>query len=553
MAKFYHFMPNEEIETIVENNSDKDFKHKQKSNKSNEKSSSKPITDKKKRREEKVRKRLENETFDSHIKSYSVRKAPLYNNTVKLEAPDGELLSICDKSKAEWYVRRGLGKLIEDTDSCFRVRLNFEPAGRPNSNSEKYYTTEKNNECVVCESTKSLIRKNVVPREYRKHFPTVMKCHVSHDIVLLCLKCHARSNEIDYLKRAELADEFQAPIGNSQRITANLEDRSRKAARSAGNALLRNYDQIPVERRKQLEKVLLDYFGGEEFDMSMVKKGSDLPVTVPRDDGEDDEFLQHGNKVVSTLAERDGINSLKDFEVAWRKHFLDQMKPKFMPEGWDLYHNHERIEEKTQRELDRAQAEIDEVIEYVKIEDFPIVYQIPDGPGLSIHRGNLVDIEADALVISTNETMSHRGGISGAVMRRGGIEYEESLGPIRKETRLRRSTCAYVPGVGKLKCKYVFLTCPSRRDRPTNPDKLDQVYRNVMSKASELGVKTIAFCAIGTGGKGLNQHDAAKCAVETVLECGKSFDKVCFNVFTDISEHAYKNKLSDLTAETRTD
>ena len=46
------------------------------------KNSSKPITDKKKQREEKVRKRLENETFDSHIKSYSVRKAPLYNKKV---------------------------------------------------------------------------------------------------------------------------------------------------------------------------------------------------------------------------------------------------------------------------------------------------------------------------------------------------------------------------------------------------------------------------------------------------------------------------------------
>ena len=41
--------------------------------------------------------------------------------------------------------------------------------------------------------------------------------------------------------------------------------------------------------------------------------------------------------------------------------------------------------------------------------------------------------------------------------------------------------------------------------------------------------------------------------METVLECGKSFDKVRFNVFTDISEHAYKNKLSNLTAETKTD
>jgi len=39
-------------------------------------------------------------------------------------------LSICDKTKAEWYVKRGLGKLIEDTPKCYRVRLKFEPSGR---------------------------------------------------------------------------------------------------------------------------------------------------------------------------------------------------------------------------------------------------------------------------------------------------------------------------------------------------------------------------------------------------------------------------------------
>ena len=68
-------------------------------------------------------------------------------------------------------------------------------------------------------------------------------------------------------------------------------------------------------------------------------------------------------------------------------------------------------------------------------------------------------------------------------------------------------------------------------------------------KAIELEAKTIAFCAIGTGGKGLNQHEAAQCAVDTVLKYGKSFDKVCFNVFTDISEHAYRNRLSNLSLE----
>lgn len=52
------------------------------------------------------------------------------SSQVKLEAPDGELLSITDKKKAEWYVKRGLGILIEDSEDAYIVRLKFEPQGR---------------------------------------------------------------------------------------------------------------------------------------------------------------------------------------------------------------------------------------------------------------------------------------------------------------------------------------------------------------------------------------------------------------------------------------
>ena len=37
------------------------------------------------------------------------RRAPLYQNCV-IEAPDGEMLSTCDKRKAQWYLCRNLGK-----------------------------------------------------------------------------------------------------------------------------------------------------------------------------------------------------------------------------------------------------------------------------------------------------------------------------------------------------------------------------------------------------------------------------------------------------------
>ena len=54
---------------------------------------------------------------------------------------------------------------------------------------------------------------------------------------------------------------------------------------------------------------------------------------------------------------------MKEFEVSWRKHFLEVMKPEYMPDGWDIYHNHERIEVRTAREAKRAQEAADEKLE----------------------------------------------------------------------------------------------------------------------------------------------------------------------------------------------
>ena len=48
------------------------------------------------------------------------------------------------------------------------VQLLFEPSGRP-SDAHNYYLNEKDNVCVVCGADRSYIRKNIIPREYRKY------------------------------------------------------------------------------------------------------------------------------------------------------------------------------------------------------------------------------------------------------------------------------------------------------------------------------------------------------------------------------------------------
>ena len=71
------------------------------------------------------------------------------------------------------YVAKGRGELL--CSDPMTVRLNFEPSGRPSSEYDQYYLLDKSNNCVVCGNDESYLRKNIVPHEYRKHFPTFLK------------------------------------------------------------------------------------------------------------------------------------------------------------------------------------------------------------------------------------------------------------------------------------------------------------------------------------------------------------------------------------------
>lgn len=267
------------------------------------------------------------------MKSYSTRQQPLYDNC-RLQAPDGQLLSTCDRKKAVWYMEKNLAELI--SDNPFTVRLFFEPSGRPD-NDRDYYLYEKANQCVVCGATESFVRKNIIPHEYRKHFALAMKDHTSHDILLLCLPCHQQSNYYDCLFRRQLADEYHAPQGSVQAIRL-YEDPKRRAVRSAGRALEKAGNKIPAERRAELEKVVLDFFEEDEIHEDLIKRASSLETRV-----ENEAYIPHGEKVVKLIYKEKGSKGLLDFERRWREHFLQTMKPAHLPTLWSIDHNHEKV------------------------------------------------------------------------------------------------------------------------------------------------------------------------------------------------------------------
>lgn len=266
---------------------------------------------------------------------YSARKSPLYDNCF-LQAPDGQPLCTCDKKKAKWYLDKGIGELI--SENPFIVRLLFEPSGRPDSQQD-YYLTAKENLCVVCGKADSYIRKNIVPHEYRRHFPTEMKDHNSHDILLLCTSCHAASNVHDGFLKQTLAEEFSAPQGCEEGVRL-LEDSDRRKVRSAARALLSARDGLPESRRAELEEMIKNYLNmnhDETLTLDTLNQAASLETRIFNES-----YIPHGLKVVRAHAER-GLKGLMELERCWRQHFLTSMRPKHLPPLWSVDHNHSKF------------------------------------------------------------------------------------------------------------------------------------------------------------------------------------------------------------------
>uniref|UniRef100_A0A8D0G736 Exonuclease 3'-5' domain-containing protein 2 n=1 Tax=Sphenodon punctatus TaxID=8508 RepID=A0A8D0G736_SPHPU len=262
---------------------------------------------------------------------YSARKSPLYDNCF-LHAPDGQPLCTCDRKKAQWYLDKGIAELV--TTDPFVVKLQFEPSGRPESQVD-YYLTVKENLCVVCGRRESYIRKNIVPHEYRRHFPIQMKDHNSHDVLLLCTSCHNISSYYDSHLKQQLAEEYGAPIGCEEGVRL-LEDPIRRQIRSGARALL-NADSLPEARREELLQGIKDFFETDMVTLDMLQEAAGLETRICNES-----YMPHGLKVVQGFA-KGGLWSLMQLERRWRQHFLDTMQPKHLPKRWSVNHNHEKL------------------------------------------------------------------------------------------------------------------------------------------------------------------------------------------------------------------
>ena len=160
-----------------------------------------------------------------------------------------------------------------------------------------------------------------------------------------------------------------------------------------------------------------------------------------------------------------------------------------------------------------------------------------------LEKGDICQQETEAIVNAANNELLHGGGVAGAIVKAGGnIIQEES----NKIAPILLGEAAVTSG-GKLKAKYVIHAASMKLGENASEENVRKSILNSFKRAEELGIKTIAFPAIGAGIAQFPLDRCARISLEIAKEYADKFDKIVFVLYNDKAYEAFNRAYQGLT------
>jgi O-acetyl-ADP-ribose deacetylase len=167
---------------------------------------------------------------------------------------------------------------------------------------------------------------------------------------------------------------------------------------------------------------------------------------------------------------------------------------------------------------------------------------------LEVVQGDITDCAVDAIVNAANNHLWMGAGVAGAIKRKGGQMIEAEAvrqGPIAVGE-------AIVTGGGALKARYVIHAAAMGQDLITNADHIHQATMHSLQRATELGVESMAFPALGTGVGSFPIHEAARVMIEATcaylrIPPHNLLKRIVFVLFTPETLQAFEQALAEAT------
>ena len=159
---------------------------------------------------------------------------------------------------------------------------------------------------------------------------------------------------------------------------------------------------------------------------------------------------------------------------------------------------------------------------------------------LTVVDGDIAALDVDAVANAANDHLWMGSGVAGAIKRAGGQEIEDEAvakGPVPVGS-------AVATGAGRLKARYVIHGAVMGQDLRTTAELVEQTTLSCLELADELGCRSLALPAFGTG---VGSFPIGECA-RIMVAVARSFEpkalrRLVFAVFGADAAAAFRAEL----------
>jgi O-acetyl-ADP-ribose deacetylase (regulator of RNase III) len=160
---------------------------------------------------------------------------------------------------------------------------------------------------------------------------------------------------------------------------------------------------------------------------------------------------------------------------------------------------------------------------------------------IQVLQGDLTTQQVDAIVNAANNDLQLGGGVAGAIARAGGPQIQEECDRIG---RIELGEAAMTSG-GRLPARHVIHAASMRLGSRTTAENLRRSTARSLELASQHGLHSIAFPAIGTGIARFPMEECARVMVEEVAKRARnksSLTEVRFVLYGVEAEAAFRKE-----------
>ena len=165
---------------------------------------------------------------------------------------------------------------------------------------------------------------------------------------------------------------------------------------------------------------------------------------------------------------------------------------------------------------------------------------------IKVHHGSIVELEVEAIVNGAKGYLWMGSGVAGAIRRSGGVKIQLE---VVEKAPIELGDAIATAG-GRLKAAHVIQAAVADKDLTADLKKVEKAALSALDCARNLGVRSLAFPALGVGLGGFPISECASVLVRSVFrfleESPDSFNEVYFTLIEDEAVEAVRAVIDEL-------